>query len=59
MLDMILRIGALAGFVASLAVLVIYVPDIDLTVVLLIVIAMAIYDFLIRPILRRRNNNHR
>lgn len=59
MIDMILRIAALVAFVASLMVLVIYVPDMDLTAVLLIVIAMAIYDFLIRPVLRRRNNNHR
>lgn len=57
MLDLVLKILALASFVASLMVLVIYVPDIDLTVVLLIVIAMAVYDFLVRPILRRRNNH--
>lgn len=57
MLDLVLKILALASFVASLMVLVIYVPDIDLTIVLLIVIAMAVYDFLVRPILRRRNNH--
>lgn len=59
MFDMILRILSLAAFVGSMLVLVIYVPDMDLTAVLLIVLAMAIYDFLIRPALRRRNNNHR
>lgn len=59
MFDVILKVLALAAFVGSMLVLVIYVPDMDLTVVLLIVLAMAIYDFLIRPALRRRNNNRR
>ncbi|MBL9036119.1 MAG: hypothetical protein JNN33_15245 [Rhodospirillaceae bacterium] len=54
MLDVILRIAALAAFVASLAVLVIFVPEPDLVVVLLLVAAMAIYDFLLRPILANR-----
>jgi hypothetical protein len=54
MLDVILRIAALAAFVASLAVLVIFVPEPDLVVVLLLVAAMAIYDFLLRPILSNR-----
>ena len=53
MLNTVIKILALAGFVASLAVLAIYVPEPDLTIVLVIVAAMAIYDFLIRPVLMR------
>lgn len=59
MLDMILKIFALATFVASLLVIVVYVPTPDLVIVLLLVVAMAIYDFLIRPLFRRGNDNHR
>jgi hypothetical protein len=59
MLDMILKVFALAAFVASLLVIVVYVPAPDLVIALLLVVAMAIYDFLIRPLFRRRNNNHR
>jgi len=55
MLDNILKIVALAAFIASLTVLVIWVPSPDLVTVIVIVIAMAVYDFLIRPYLRRRN----
>lgn len=57
MMNTLLKIAALAAFVASLSVLVIYVPDLDLVAVLIIVIAMAIYDFLIRPMLTRNGNN--
>ena len=53
----LLKIAALACFVASLGVIVFRVPDTSLVVVLIIVIAMAIYDFLIRPILVRNGNN--
>lgn len=56
MLDIILRIAALAAFVASLAVLVIFVPEPDLVIVLVLVAAMAIYDFLIRPLRAGRRN---
>lgn len=56
MFDIILRIAALAAFVASLAVLVIFVPEPDLVVVLALVAAMAIYDFLIRPLRAGRRN---
>jgi hypothetical protein len=53
----VLKIAALICFVASLGVIVFRVPDAALIIVLLIVIAMAIYDFLIRPILARNGNN--
>jgi uncharacterized membrane protein YbaN (DUF454 family) len=57
MLNNVVKIAALLCFVASLGVIVVRVPDISLVVVLIIVIAMAIYDFLIRPRLRRNGNN--
>lgn len=59
MLNTVLKIAALAAFVGSLSVLVIYVPDLDLMAVLIIVILMAVYDFLVRPMLVRNGNNHR
>jgi hypothetical protein len=55
MLDLILKVVALGAFIASLAVLVIWVPSPDLVTVIVIVAAMAVYDFLVRPYLRRRN----
>jgi uncharacterized membrane protein YdfJ with MMPL/SSD domain len=54
-----LKIAALACFVGSLGVIVFKVPELALVIVLLIVIAMAIYDFLIRPFLVRNGNNGR
>ena len=54
-----LKIVALICFVGSLGVIVFRVPDAALIIVLLVVIAMAIYDFLIRPILVRNGNNKR
>jgi hypothetical protein len=55
----ILKIAALLCFVGSLMVIVLRVPDASLVVVLVIVIAMAVYDFLIRPLLVRNGNNKR
>ena len=57
MLNNVLKIAALLCFVASLSVIVFRVPDTSLVVVLIIVIAMAIYDFLVRPLLFRNGNN--
>lgn len=57
MLNTVLKIVALSCFVASLGVIVFKVPDAALVIVLLIVIAMAVYDFLIRPMLVRNGNN--
>jgi len=57
MLNNALKIAALLCFVASLGVIVVRVPDLALVIVLIIVIAMAIYDFLIRPMLVRNGNN--
>ena len=53
MLDILIKIFALAGFAAPLAALAIYVPSADLLAVLGIVFAMAVYDFLLRPLLAR------
>jgi hypothetical protein len=52
----VIKIAALVCFVASLGVIVVRVPDTALVIVLIIVIAMAIYDFLIRPMLMRNGN---
>ena len=53
----VVKIAALLCFVASLGVIVVRVPDPALVIILIIVIAMAIYDFLIRPMLVRNGNN--
>jgi hypothetical protein len=57
MLDNVLKIVALAMFIAYIAVLAIWVPDPDLVVVLVVVAALAIYDFLIYS--RRSGNGQR
>ncbi len=49
MIDTIVRILALALFVASMAIIAIKVPEPDLVTVIVLVAAMAAYDFLIRP----------
>jgi len=54
MLDVVLRVLALASFIIFLLFLPVYVPDLDLIAVIAIVIAMATYDFLVRPALLRR-----
>ncbi|MGH6874886.1 MAG: hypothetical protein ACREDW_07700 [Aestuariivirgaceae bacterium] len=56
MTDVILKLIALVGFVLTLAVLAIYVPQADLIGVLTIVVLMAAYDFLLRPIIRSRRS---
>jgi branched-subunit amino acid ABC-type transport system permease component len=55
-LDTVLKIVALAGFAASLAVLAVWVPLPDLIAVVGIAVALALYDFFIRP-LRQRNGS--
>jgi hypothetical protein len=57
MVDIVLRVFALASFIAFLAFLPIYVPDPALIAVIVIVVAMATYDFLIRPALMRRRRS--
>jgi hypothetical protein len=54
MFDVVLKVAALAGFILTLAVLAIYVPHADLIAVLAIVVGMAVYDFLVRPMIRNR-----
>jgi membrane protein YdbS with pleckstrin-like domain len=51
--DMPLKALALLAFVASLAALAVYVPNFDLIAVLVVVVAMALYDFMVRPALAR------
>lgn len=54
MIDVALKVLALATFIVFLAFLPIFVPLPDLIVVVVIVVAMAAYDFLVYPALRRR-----
>jgi hypothetical protein len=54
MLDNVLKVIALAGLAATLAPLAIKVPDVDLIAVLAVVMAMAVFDFLVRPYFRGR-----
>ena len=49
MLDNVLKVFALATFIVFVAILAVSVPSPSLVAVLIVVIAMAIYDFLIRP----------
>ena len=48
---------ALALFVASLAIIAIKVPEPDLITVIVVVVAMAVYDFLVRPFMMRNRDN--
>lgn len=57
MTDKILAILALATMIAFLGVVVLFVPDLDLLVVVLFVSVLAIYDFW--RTFRDRRNNHR
>jgi hypothetical protein len=58
MTDIILRLIALAGFILTLAVLAVYVPQADLIGVLALVVLMATYDFLVRPLIRNRGRSN-
>ena len=49
MVDIVLKVLALSLFVASLAIIAIKVPDPALISVIVLVVAMAVYDFLVRP----------
>jgi hypothetical protein len=57
MTDIVLKLIALGGFILTLAVLAIYVPQADLIGVLAIVVLMAAYDFLVRPLIRNRRRS--
>jgi len=59
MVETAIKVIALAGFVAFAAFLPAYVPGLDLLAVIAIVIAMAGYDFFIRPMLRKRRSSGR
>jgi hypothetical protein len=53
MIDQVLKWLALLCFVGSLSVLAVRVPHPSLVVVLLVVVAMVVYDFIVRPYLLR------
>jgi hypothetical protein len=55
--DIFLKLLALLAFIATVGVLAWYVPSLDLVAVLGIVTAMLIYDFLLRPLGRRRSSS--
>lgn len=54
MLDTILKVLALATFIVFVAILAVRVPSPSLVTVLVVVVAMAVYDFIVRPYLRSR-----
>jgi hypothetical protein len=54
--DITFKLLALLGFIATVGILAWYVPSLDLVAVLAIVIAMVVYDFLLRPLRRRRGS---
>lgn len=49
MLDNVLKVLALATFIVFVSILAVRVPSPSLVAVLVIVVAMAVYDFLVRP----------
>ncbi|WP_108662325.1 hypothetical protein [Acuticoccus kandeliae] len=53
-LDWILSIIGLAGFIAFVGVIASFVPETDLLIVIGIAVALAVYDFWIRPFVVRR-----
>jgi hypothetical protein len=53
-LDWILSLIGLAGFIVFLAVIAIYVPEPALLAVIAIAVALAVYDFWVRPFVRKR-----
>jgi hypothetical protein len=55
MIETVVKVIALASFAVFVAFLPAYVPGLDLLAVIAIVVAMAGYDFFIRPMLRRRS----
>jgi hypothetical protein len=57
MLDNILKVLSLAAFIVFVAILAVRVPSPSLVTVLVAVIAMAVYDFLVRPYLRNRRRS--
>ena len=53
--DTVIKVAAIAGFAVSLAIFAYFVPEWSLVTVLAIAVAMAVYDFFIRP--RRLRND--
>ena len=57
MLDNILKVLALAAFTVFVAILAVRVPSPSLVTVLVVVVAMAVYDFFVRSYLRDRRRS--
>jgi hypothetical protein len=57
MLDTILKVLALGAFIVFVAILAVRVPSPSLVTVLVVVVAMAIYDFFVRSYLRDRRRS--
>lgn len=53
-LDWVLSFIGIAGFVAFVGIVASFVPEPALITVVVVTIAMVVFDFWIRPILRRR-----
>lgn len=53
-LDWLLSLVGLAGFIFFVGVIASFVPETDLVIVIGITVMMAVYDFWIRPLRKRR-----
>lgn len=53
-LDWLLSLVGLAGFITFVAIIAAFVPSADLVAVIAITVALAAYDFWIRPFVKRR-----
>lgn len=58
MMDKIMAVLALATVIAFLGVVVVFVPEVDLMVVVVLVSALAIYDFW-RSLRQQKNNDQK
>ncbi len=56
MMDIVMAIAALCGLILFLGVLVAFVPETDLVIVVVVVAAMACYDFYRKGLRRRKND---
>lgn len=52
-LDWILSIVGLGGFILFVGIVAVFVPEPDLVVVIGVTLSLAIYDFWVRPLVKR------
>lgn len=52
-LDWVLSFVALAGFIAFVGIIAVFVPEPDLIIVIGVTVSLAVYDFWIRPLVKR------